>query len=220
MKIEKVQRHTLKILSALIALTLWFYVLNSEAIDSEQKIKVKYILPKNMVFLSFSQKEVKVRLRGSKAFIENIFSKRDFLKVDLRPEYRNIGKNFRLKFSATHLELPLGVEVLDISPKETLVELDHIGELEVPIKLQLTGTVPNDRKLKEFKLNHDSIMISGPITLLKTLNRVDTLPVNLGLINKDEGTLIIELAPLDPRLYKEENFKLKLDFKTKKINRG
>jgi YbbR domain-containing protein len=219
-KIEKVQRHTLKILSVLIALTLWFYVLNSEAIDSEQKIKVKYILPKNMVFLSFSQKEVKVRLRGSKAFIENIFSKRDFLKVDLRPEYKNIGKNFRLKFLPTHLELPLGVDVLDISPKETLVELDHIGELEVPIKLQFVGTVPNDRKIKEFKLSHDSIMISGPITLLKALKKMDSLPVNLGLINKDEGTLIIELAPLDPRLYKEENFKLKLEFKTKRISKG
>jgi YbbR domain-containing protein len=81
----------------------------------------------------------------------------------------------------------------------------------------MIGEIPRDRRLKEIKLDNDSIMVSGPIEILKTLKRIDTAPVNMALLNKDEGALNIQAIPLDPRVKFEENMKIKMLYKTKKV---
>lgn len=214
MKIEKVQRHTLKVLSALLAVSLWFYILNSESIEIEKKLPINYILPKGMVMVSFSEKEVTLKLKGSKAFISNIFSKKEKFKVDLNPYYQTTGKNFKVKFYATAVEVPFGVEVLDISPKETQVELDQLAMTSVPLKVQMIGELPIGRKLKEFHLMPENVLLSGPIEILKSVTKVETVPLNMALLNKDEGSFILQPTPLDPRIMINDNQKLKFMYKT------
>ncbi len=218
MKVEKLQRHTLKVLSGLLAISLWFYVLNSEPVIIEKKLPIEYILPKNMVLVSFSEREISVKLKGSKAFLESIFSNNEQFKVDVRPYFQSTGKNFRVKFYSTSLDIPFGVEVLELSPRETLVELDQLGSLEVPIKVHMIGDVPKDRRLKEIKLADDTMMVSGPIEILKDLKRVETVPLDLSRMTKEEGSFSLEMVPLDPRLKVQENTKIKVLYKTKKMN--
>jgi YbbR domain-containing protein len=218
LKIEKVQRHTLKVLSGLLAISLWFYVLNSEPIIVEKKLPIEYILPKNMVLVSFSEREISVKLKGSKAFLESIFNNNEQFKVDVRPYFQSTGKNFRVKFYPTSLDIPFGVEVLELSPRETLVELDQLGSLEVPIKVHMIGDIPKDRRLKEIKLADDSLMVSGPVEILKDLKRVDTVPLDLSRMTKEEGAFNLEVVPLDPRLKIKDNDKVKVLYKTKKMN--
>lgn len=217
MKVEKIQRHTLKVLSILIAVTLWFFVLNSEPIEIEKKLPINYIIPKGMVMVSFSEREVTLKLKGSKAFVRNIFTKKEKYNVDVTPYYQSTGKNFKVKFYTTAIEVPFGVEILEVSPKETVVELDQKGLTELPVKIQFFGETPKDRKIKDLKLTPDSLMVSGPMEMLKRISRLDTAPVNLSLLNKDEGSLTLQLAPVDPRFKIEENEKIKLYFRTRKI---
>lgn len=214
MKIEKIQRHTLKVLSMLLAVSLWFYILNSEPIEIEKKLPIEYILPQGMTMVSISEKEVTLKLKGSKAFISNIFSKREKFKIDLKPYYQTNGKNFRVKFYLNSIEVPFGVDVLDISPKETMVELDQKGMTTVPIKVQMIGELPKNRRLKEFHLSPDTVMLFGPIELLKRINKVDTIPLNMSLLTKDEGSFILQPTPIDPRINIDENQKLKFIYKT------
>jgi YbbR domain-containing protein len=170
-----------------------------------------------MVMVSFSEKEVTLKLKGSKAFVTNVFSKREKLTIDLNPYFKSIGKSIRLKLYSTSIEVPFGVEILDINPKETIVELDQKGMTELPVKVQMFGELPKDRKLKEFHLSPDSIMLSGPIEILKSITKVETAPINLNLLNKDEGNFLLQPLPMDPRLKIEENDPIKFYYKTKKI---
>jgi len=218
LKIEKVQRHTLKVLSGLLAISLWFYVLNSEPVIVEKKLPIEYILPKNMVLVSFSEREITVKLKGSKAFLESIFNNNEQFKVDVRPYFQSTGKNYRVKFYPASLDIPFGVEVLELSPRETLVELDQLGSLEVPIKVHMIGDIPRERRLKEIKLADDTLMVSGPVEILKELKRVDTVPLDMSRMTKDEGSFTLEIVPLDPRLKIQENDKIKVLYKTKKMN--
>lgn len=217
MKKESLQRHTLKILSILLAVSLWFYVLNSGPVEIEKKLPINFKLPQGMAMVNFSEKEVILKIRGPKAFIANVFSNKEKYTVDLNPYYQTNGKSFRVKFYASSIEVPFGVEILDISPKETLVELDQKGMTELPVKVQFIGDLNKDRKLKEFHLNPPAIVVSGPIEILKKMNKVDTAPLNLLMLNKDEGTIILKTAPIDPRLNLDESVNLKFQYKTKKI---
>ncbi len=216
MKVESVQRHTLKILAVLFALSLWVYVLNSEPIVIEKKLPINFILPKGMVLNSLNENEVTLKLKGSKAFISNVFSNNEMVQVNLEETYKFQGKNFVQKIYASNLEVPFGVEIIDIHPKEMNIELDILGQMEVPVKVQFYGEIPKNKKLKEFKVSPDKIKIKGPVNLLKNINKIETAPVNMALLKKDEGELKLIPTELDSRLDLENIDKLILLYKTKK----
>ncbi|MDO9182415.1 MAG: CdaR family protein, partial [Bacteriovorax sp.] len=163
---------------------------------------------------SLSEKEVTLKLKGSKAFIQNIFSNKEKLTIDLNPYFVSSGKSFKVKFYASDVNVPFGVEILDVSPKETLIELDRKVMMEMPVKVLYIGDAPKDRKIKEVIIEPQNVVISGPIEILKSISRLETSPVNLALFNKDEGSTTVPLGDLDPRLKFEENTKVKLSYKT------
>ena len=218
MKRETAQRHSLKIIAIFFAVSLWFYVLNSEPIQIERKLAINYIVPKGFTIASLSEKEVTLKIKGSKAFIQNIFSNKEKLNVDLNPYFVSSGKSFKVKFYASDVTVPFGVEILDISPKETSIELDRNVIMEMPIKVLYIGDAPRDRKIKEVIIEPQNLMISGPIEILKSVSRLETAPVNLALFNKDEGSTTVSLSDLDPRLKFEESPKVRLKYKTQLLN--
>lgn len=218
MKRETAQRHSMKIIAIFFAVSLWFYVLNSEPIQIERKLTINYIIPKGFAIASLTEKEVTLKIKGSKAFIQNIFSNKEKLNVDLNPYFVSSGKSFKVKFYASDVSVPFGVEILDISPKETSIELDRKVMMEMPIKVLYIGDAPKDRKIKEVFIEPKNITISGPIEILKTVSRIETAPVNLALFNKDEGSTTVSLGDLDPRLKFEESPRVKLIYKTQLLN--
>jgi YbbR domain-containing protein len=222
-KKETAQRHTLKITAVFFAISLWYYVLNSEAVETEKKLPINFILPKGMLILSPIQKDVTIKLKGSKAFVKNIFLNKEKLNIDLNsyyhPENHSKDKTLKIKIYPTDITVPFGVTILDISPRELAVELDYKGLKEVPINLQYIGELPLRRRLKEVTLVPDKLMISGPIELLRNINNLDTIPLNLSLLNKDEGALGVQIVEIDSRLKLEEATALKVKFKTQLSNK-
>lgn len=218
MKRETAQRHSLKIIAIFFAVSLWFYVLNSEPLQIEKKIAIHYILPKGYAIASLNEKELTIKVKGSKAFIQNIFSNKEKINVDLNPYFASSGKSFKVKFYASDVSVPFGVEIIDLSPKETTIELDRNVMLEMPIRVQYIGAAPKGRKVREVLIEPQSITISGPVEILKSMSRLETAPVNLALFNKDEGSTTIALADIDPRLKFEETPKVKLEYKTQSVS--
>lgn len=213
MKLEKTQRHTLKIISIFFAVSLWFYVLNSEPIELERKMNVEFILPKGYAIASQTERQLLIKLKGSKAFIGNVFSKEEKITVDLNPYFKKYGKHFKVTYHPSQITVPFGVDVLEISPKESLVELDRLVQMELPISVQYIGSMPYDRKFIEVGIEPSNVMISGPIEVIRRVSNVQTNPVNLSNIDREEGTISLPLEDLDPRLKFEEKPKVKLKYK-------
>ena len=117
MKRESIQRHFLKIIAVFFAVSLWFYVLNSEPIQVERTLGVNYILPKGMAIKSFPEKEVVLKIKGSKAFLQNIFTNKEKLNIDLNPYFVSSGNTFKVRFFTNDIAVSFGVDVIDITPK-------------------------------------------------------------------------------------------------------
>lgn len=214
MKRETAQRHSLKIIAIFFAVSLWFYVLNSEPTQIEKKLAINYILPQGFTIASLSEKEVTVKIKGSKAFVQNIFSNKEKLNIDLNPYYESSGKSFKVKFNTGEVSVPFGVEVLDISPKETAIEIDRNAMMRIPIKLIYIGEAPKNRRIKMTLVEPKDLMVTGPIEILKLLTNLETSPINLALFNKDEGSTTVTLNDIDPRLKFAEASKIKLKYMT------
>ena len=213
MKLEKAQRHTLKIIAIFFAVSLWFYVLNSEPVEIEKKIQVEFLLPKGFAVASQTERQLQLKLKGSKAFIGNVFSNKEKLVIDLVPYYKKFGKSFKVLYLPSQISVPFGVDILEMLPKEADIEIDRLVQMELPVKVQYIGNMPYDKKFKELSLDPQNIMVSGPIDVIRKLSRVETNPVNLSSIDKDEGIITVPLDELDSRLNYEENPKVKLKYK-------
>ncbi len=217
MKLEKAQRHTLKIIAIFFAVSLWFYVLNSEPVEIEKKIQIEFILPKGYAVSSNTERQLQLKLKGSKAFIGNVFSNKEKLVIDLVPYFKKFGKNFKVQYLHSQISVPFGVDILDMQPKEAKVEIDRLVQMELPVRIHYIGNIAYDRKFKEVSLDPQNVMVSGPIEVIRRLSHVESNPVNLSTIEKDEGVLTVPLEELDARLTFEENPRVKLKYKVQLI---
>nr|BDT28734.1 YbbR-like domain-containing protein [Bacteriovorax sp. HI3] len=213
MKLEKAQRHTLKIIAIFFAVSLWFYVLNSEPVEIEKKIQIEFQLPKGYAISSQTERQLTLKLKGSKAFIGNVFSNKEKLVVDLNPYFKKFGKSFRVQYHPSQITVPFGVDILEMHPKEASIEIDRLVQMQLPVKVLYIGNMAYDKKFKEVHVEPENVMVSGPVDVIRKLSRVETTPVNLSTVDKEEGTLTVPLDELDSRLMYEENPRIKLKYK-------
>ncbi len=213
MKLEKAQRHTLKIIAIFFAVSLWFYVLNSEPVEIEKKIQIEFQLPKGYAISSQTERQLTLKLKGSKAFIGNVFSNKEKLVVDLNPYFKKFGKSFRVQYHPSQITVPFGVDILEMHPKEASIEIDRLVQMQLPVKVLYIGNMAYDKKFKEVHVEPENVMVSGPVDVIRKLSRVETTPVNLSSVDKEEGTLTVPLDELDSRLMYEENPRIRLKYK-------
>ena len=141
MKLEKAQRHTLKIIAIFFAVSLWFYVLNSEPVEIEKKIQIDYLLPKGFAISNQTDRQMLLKLKGSKAFIGNVFSNKEKLVIDLNPYYKKFGRNFKVQYHPSQITVPFGVDILEMQPREANIEIDRLVLMELPVKVQYIGNM-------------------------------------------------------------------------------
>ena len=213
MKLEKAQRHTLKIIAIFFAVSLWFYVLNSEPVEIDKKIQIEFQLPKGYAISSQTERQISLKLKGSKAFIGNVFSNKEKLVIDLNPYFKKFGKSFKVQYHPSQITVPFGVDILEMHPKEATIEIDRLVQMELPVKVLYIGNMAYDKKFKEVHIEPENVMVSGPIDVIRKMSRVETTPVNLNSVDKEEGTLTVPLDELDSRLMYEENPRIKLRYK-------
>lgn len=220
MKLETAQRHSLKIIAIFFAISLWFYVLNSEPEEVERRVEVEYILPNNMAFANVVEKQLNVKIKGSKAFISNVLSNNEKLVVDLKPFYEKFGKNFKVTHYHSQINVPFGVEVLEIVPKNTWIELDKVIQVELPIKIHQVGIIPPTVRLNIKSIEPDSVRVSGPMSLIKKIGHVKTYPVDLSTnIDKfDDMSLNLSLEDLDSRLKYENHSQVTFKYQFEKVD--
>ena len=83
MKKEVRERHSLKIIALIFSIFLWFFVISSEPVELERTLNLTYALPDEMAISNMAPREVKVKLKGSKAFIKTVLRDGDDFKIDL-----------------------------------------------------------------------------------------------------------------------------------------
>lgn len=218
MKLEKVQRHSLKMIAVFFAVSLWFYVLNSEPAEVEKKIQLEFILPDGYAISNVLEKELTVKLKGAKAFIGSVLGQNEKITVDLNPYLKKFGKNFKVKYHPSLIRVPFGVDIMEMKPKDNWVELGKIVNVELPVKIQYIGTLGNDRKFIEESIDPKVVTVSGPVDVIKKISKVSTYPINLSnLENNEDESIQLSLEELDERLSFEESPFIKLKYRVEKI---
>jgi YbbR domain-containing protein len=203
----------LLLISFVVSIFLWFYVLNSEPLEIEKEITLVLIPPTGKAVNVTVPNKVKVKILGSRAFVQKLNFNEEKIVVDLK----NYPKNkdaFAVTFDSTMLTLPFGVKVLDISPKQLMVSLDREIKKYVPVRVKLIGNIGKDLKLVQKDFSPKKIFITGPHDVIKSVGKLSTTPVDLSNLEGD-GSLKVSLDAVDGRVKIKDEPVIEFRYKVK-----
>lgn len=189
----------LKLFAVIFAFFSWIYVLSSAEIQVEKSVKLQYLLPEGMAISSQPISEVHYTLSGPRAFIRNLLSREDIIKIDMRSKFRRKQKSYEVNMQNFNLELPFGVNSVGVEPRKIRLELSPLLVKKVKIVPTIVGDIASDHKLIDTGLEPTTVTLKGPQELLSYVKQIETAPIELqGLTG--QGTKLVPLAPIDSRV--------------------
>ena len=153
-----------KIISVLLAVLLWVYVVGIRGPDTTKSVEAQLIainVPQGYV-LSGTLPTVTVTLRGPMNTLWNVTSGYVTPIVDLRGR---VEGSFIASVQAQVAGLT-GVTVETVAPKEVNVQLERLETVTIPVHAEVSGTLPLSLVLGTLRVEPDSIEVSGPGSLV------------------------------------------------------
>lgn len=196
---QKNNRRLFKVMAVFFSLTIWFYVLNSEPYEIDKEIPLSFETPAGLAVANLTPATVSVKLKGARAFMQNIFSADEKVVLNLRdPQFKGLTE-FEAAIVASDIPVPFGVEVLELSPNIVPIKFERSISKEVPVRLQLTGELPAELRLMKQNLRPSKVMIQGPIEVMRRISSLRTTPVAQNSLEGD-GEMRVGISELDPRV--------------------
>lgn len=198
---EFIHNQLLTLLSIIISIFLWFYVVNSEPITTERIYTVNILPATSVDVTSASAKEIHVTLKGARAFLKDFHGDGDLkLTIDLKElKVNKSTKQFRYTIKDNDLVVPFGVEVVDIKPKQVLIKLDKLIYKNVPIKPNYMNNLPNELKLISGNINRSKVRIEGARDIMRSVGIVKTRLIDLSELS-GQGEINVQLEELPEHL--------------------
>ena len=183
----------LKVLSLVIAFSLWMFVNFGER-DTEESLRVPLELrniPAHLMITSPRVDFVDLRVTGPRTLLGRIDRNRLSIPLDLGG-VRPGPAGFRV--GAELLILPRGVRLVRINPSQVTLELERIGHKSVPVHLRLVGKPSPDLQIEDTKVSPETVQVTGPASDVEDVHAANTEA--LDITKAGPGTIEREL-PLE-----------------------
>jgi YbbR domain-containing protein len=164
----------IKVLSMVLAITLFVLVRNDKDATAGAYVKVTYSVPDNRVLVSDPPTEVKVSVRGPWTKLQHLDRAVEPIHVDLT---RVHGPDVRLDEDL--VKLPEGVRVSGISPSEIHVELEPRVTREVPVQPILEGEPADGFRVAKVTAEPAHVRIDGARSVVDAMARAPTRPLRV-----------------------------------------
>lgn len=182
----------LKAVSLLLALILWITILGFKREEMKKNVKLEPLLPPGVVLTSKIPQFIQYTLSGPRVLLKDVERKLQPIRPDLR---RTRETTLVLTISEDLIgELPAGVRVVGFYPPTILVRLEDVIERYVSVKAVFTGRPAEGEEIDKVVVTPAKVGISGPKTLVQSLDAVNTEPIDIeGLKGSRETTVAAEV---------------------------
>ncbi|MBQ3553458.1 MAG: hypothetical protein IJA08_02105 [Clostridia bacterium] len=218
MKKKKLQGDlALKIISVLIAIGLWLYIVQVQSPDVERTIKgvpvvftQKTLLEeRNLAILNDNEQTIDVRLRGKRKYLmeanpENITVVADVSAINATGTH----------MVYTNIILPYAnLQILNQEPSALEIEVDHLATIEKEIEVRTQGKPADGFAVGTPTVNPKTVTIKGPKTLIDGVSAVVVEPDVSG-----KSTDIETILPL--KIFGSNNKEIKSSYLTPDIEQA
>ncbi|KIH77098.1 YbbR-like protein [Geoalkalibacter ferrihydriticus] len=181
---------SLKLLSLVFALILWFFVIGERQVEIGFTVPIEYInVPQGMMIANEVPNLVDIRLTGPRTLLVNLSSGDISFSVDLADLKPGLTSFKRLE---ERLDIPGGLKVTRISPSFVDVRLERVRSKTVPVQVVFSGELAEGYQLDGFRVSPERVEIEGAESEIRDVTEVSTQPVELGGA-RESFTLMVPL---------------------------
>ena len=172
----------LKFLSTAIACLLWLLVAGERVVERVLRAPVEFQnLPAGLELVGIPPDTVEVRLRGSSGALSRMASGDMAAVLDLRTA-RPGRRLFHV--TATQINVPYGIEVVQVGPSTLTMEFEMTGFRTVPIEAVIEGKPADGFEVTKVTTEPQRVEVTGPESALKRLQNAVTEPVSVANENR------------------------------------
>lgn len=211
-----------KLLSLVVAIVLWFYVLGSEDPQTTQAIDVPVQVtnkPDDLEVISTQPETVELRLRGRQSAFSNGDANRIVMQADLRGV--KLGEN---QVPLRVARLPYTLTALPGYPATATVELDKIIRRDRPVQYIRRGEPASGFVIDSVNLDPNAVTVVGATSIVSRVARVvvvvDTSGLNTSMEflaeveARDHRDVVVNGVSFEPRRVKVSVNLQQVDVKT------
>ena len=203
---------------------IWVVVQFSKEYTEVIELPISYInLPKDKILVGDTPKTLDLRIRDRGFYISwnRVFPQKITIDIsDANEEGNFLIYDLQLQKTSILSQLNLDYEKVDVLQKNIKLSFEQraVKKVAVLSSIDLSFAVGYSA-LEEIKLQPDSVMLSGPATILDTLNTIKTKSIKINNISNDiNGKVKLETANLNEvSLFQEE---VNYSIRTEKFTEG
>jgi hypothetical protein len=158
-------------------------------------------IPETIELRRSSSESVEVQITGKRRLVSALNPEQVEAFLDLSEIDAGLH---RFVLNADNIELPLGMEVVRITPAAIRVEMEERIQKDIAVEPQIVGKPPAGYKIERISVRPGSVKVSGPKSTLDSMLSLSTEAISVSDIQPQEGEKVVEvpvvLAPASLRL--------------------
>ena len=170
-------------------------------------------IPDSLELMKTSAEKVEVQISGKRRLVSALEPEQVGAFIDL--EGKTYGAH-QVVLNQNSIELPLGLEVVRVTPATIKVELEQRVEKKLAVKPQFIDASPAGYEIKKVKVKPNSVKVSGAVSVLNKTNSLSTEPIDLDRVEPKDEKHIVEVPLALPssslRLLPGESKKVRVSF--------
>jgi YbbR domain-containing protein len=205
----------LKVLSMVLAVTLFVLVRNDKDATSGAYVKVIYTLPEDRVLVSDPVPEVKVSVRGPWTKLQHLDRSLEPIHIDLTRVHTP-----DVRVDEDMIKVPPGVRVSSIVPSEVHVEFEPRVVREVPVQPILEGQPAEGYRVAKVVAEPARVRVDGAKSAVDAIERVPTRPLRITDVRGPvKGDVALEAPPLHTRFLESTTVSVRADIQAAMVER-
>lgn len=152
-------------------------------------------IPDNLELMTTSAERVELQISGKRRLVSALEPEQLGAFVDLKGKTHGA---YQVALTQDSVELPVGLEVVRITPSRIKVELEQRAEKKLTVKPQFIGASPNGYKMEKIEVKPNYIKVSGAISVLHKTDNIPTEPIELDRIEPTDEKHEIEVPLVLP----------------------
>jgi YbbR domain-containing protein len=210
-----VEELPLKVLSLVLAVTLFVLVRNDKDATSGAYVKVIYTLPEDRVLVSEPVPEIKVSVRGPWTKLQHLDRSLEPVHIDLTRVHTP-----EVRIDEDMLKVPAGVRVSSIVPSEVHVEFEPRVVREVPVQPILEGQPAEGYRVAKVVAEPARVRVDGAKSAVDAIERVPTRPLRItDARGPIKGDVALEAPPLHTRFLESTTVSVRADIQAAMVER-
>ncbi|MDF2954045.1 MAG: Cyclic di-AMP synthase regulator CdaR [Thermodesulfobacterium sp.] len=169
------REHKLKIISFLLAITLWYFVVLGKPVEKNLEVPILWKNSRSNYLVELSPSEIILKIEATRKILRTFPNRNLKLEIDISRYSPGI---YQIRVPIEKLKLPSELKIKEVKPDLITLIIKKLGTKKVPIKpsYEIEENFPKNFKLI---IKPSYVTIKGPVENLTNIRYITTQPINI-----------------------------------------